>query len=211
MKNSFTAKKICIVAAFTALNVVMSSFGVPVPGGKIYLNDVIICFAALMLDPFSAFVVGGVGAFLGDLFFYPAPMFVSLATHGLQAVAISLIAGKKSEKTKLWKAVVAVSVGAVIMIVGYTLGRAFVYGTPEKALIKLPFQIGQAATGAILGSVLYYKTPVRKLCAPKLANAEKQSDEKSKTEKNVKTAEEIADEQTAVENAKNSENFEKGE
>ncbi|MBQ6222369.1 MAG: hypothetical protein IJJ44_07140 [Solobacterium sp.] len=29
----------------------------------------------------------GIGSFLGDLFFYPAPMYVSPAVHGLQAVA----------------------------------------------------------------------------------------------------------------------------
>lgn len=49
-----------------------------------------ICLAAIILDPVAAFMVGGVGAFLGDLFFYPAPMLVSLVTHGLQAVVISI-------------------------------------------------------------------------------------------------------------------------
>ena len=71
---------ICITALFMALNIMMSSFGLPVPGGHLYLNDVIICTAAILLDdPKAAFIVGGVGAFLGDLFFYPTPMFVSLA------------------------------------------------------------------------------------------------------------------------------------
>ena len=81
---------LCITAVFTALNVAMSSFGVPVPGGHLYMNDIIICTAAIILDPLAAFMVGGVGAFLGDLFFYPLPMFVSLVTHGLQAVVISI-------------------------------------------------------------------------------------------------------------------------
>ena len=72
---------ICITALFMALNIMMSSFGLPVPGGHLYLNDVIICTAAILLDdPKAAFIVGGVGAFLGDLFFYPTPMFVSLVT-----------------------------------------------------------------------------------------------------------------------------------
>ena len=78
---------ICITALFMALNIMMSSFGLPVPGGHLYLNDVIICTAAILLDdPKAAFIVGGVGAFLGDLFFYPTPMFVSLVTHGIQAL-----------------------------------------------------------------------------------------------------------------------------
>lgn len=85
-----TAIWLCTTAVLTALNIAMSSFGVPVPGGHLYMNDIIICTAAILLDPLAAFTVGGVGAFLGDLFFYPTPMFVSLVTHGLQAVVISV-------------------------------------------------------------------------------------------------------------------------
>ncbi len=154
---------------FTALNVIMSSFGIPVPGGHLYLNDVIICTAALVLDPFSAFIVGGVGSFLGDFFFYPAPMFVSLVTHGLQAVAISLIVGKKTEEPKLFRAILAVTVGAIIMVVGYSLGRAYIYSTPEYAIAKLPFQFLQAGVGAVAGVILLFKSPLRRflLAAPK--------------------------------------------
>lgn len=51
---------ICITALFMALNIMMSSFGLPVPGGHLYLNDVIICTAAILLDdPKAAFIVGG--------------------------------------------------------------------------------------------------------------------------------------------------------
>lgn len=169
MNNYFSTRKLCFVAVFTALNVIMSSFGIPVPGGHLYLNDVIICTAALVLDPLSAFIVGGVGAFLGDLFFYPTPMFVSLVTHGLQAVAISLIVGKKTEEPKLLRSIIAVFAGAVIMVVGYSLGRAFIYSTPEYAIMKLPFQILQAAVGAIVGVLLLFKSPLRKVLvtAPK--------------------------------------------
>ena len=159
---AFSTRKLCYVALFTALNIIMSSFGVPVPGGHLYLNDIVICFAALLFDPLSAFIVGGVGAFFGDLIFYPTPMFVSLATHGLQAVVISLIAGKKESLPKLWRAILAVFTGAIIMVTGYSLGRAFIYSTPEYAIIKLPYQILQAVVGAVLGVILLYKTPVRR-------------------------------------------------
>ena len=163
MKTSvFSARKLCYVALFTALNIVLSSFGVPVPGGHLYLNDIVICFAALLFDPISAFIVGGVGAFFGDLIFYPLPMFVSLATHGLQAVAISLIAGKKESLPKVPRAILAVTVGAVIMVAGYSLGRAFIYSTPEYALLKLPFQFLQAGVGAVV-AVLLYRSPLRRL------------------------------------------------
>ena len=166
-QKNVSAKKttvwLCITALFMALNVALSSFGVPVPGGHLYLNDVVICTAAIVLDPFAAFAVGGVGAFLGDLFFYPAPMFVSLLTHGLQAVVISLFSRRVLQKRPVLAAGLGVTVGAVIMVVGYSLGRAFIYSTPEYALLKLPYQILQAAVGAAAGMLLSFRCGVQGL------------------------------------------------
>ena len=148
---------LCITAVFMALNVAMSSFGVPDPGGHLYMNDIIICTAAILLDPLAAFMVGGVGAFLGDLFFYPLPMFVSLVTHGLQAVVISVFSHYVLKKHPVLSSGIGVTIGAVIMVVGYSLGRAFIYSTPEYAVLKLPYQILQAGVGAIVSMILCWK------------------------------------------------------
>ena len=162
---------ISTTALFLALNIGLSSFGVPVPGGHLYLNDIVICTAAILLDPLAAFLVGGVGAFLGDLLFYPTPMFVSLVTHGLQAVVISLIAHRWLREKPALASVVGVSIGAVIMVVGYSLGRAFIYSTPEYALLKLPFQILQAVTGAVVSIALCWKFGLVKLWQKLLRSA----------------------------------------
>ena len=79
-------RNLTVTALFMAMNVLlsMSIFSIPVPGGHLYFNDAIINTAAILLNPWAAFAVGGVGSFLGDMLFYPAPMFVSLITHGLQ-------------------------------------------------------------------------------------------------------------------------------
>lgn len=153
---------LCTTAMFMALNVAASSFGVPVPGGHLYMNDIVICTAAILLDPFGAFMVGGVGAFLGDLFFYPTPMFVSLVTHGLQAVVISLLSHKVLKNRPVLASGIGVALGAVIMVVGYSLGRAFIYSTPEYALVKLPYQILQAVVGAVVGMLLCWKCGIHK-------------------------------------------------
>lgn len=134
-----------------------------VPGGHLYLNDIIICTAAILLDPISAFMVGGVGAFLGDLFFYPLPMFVSLVTHGLQAVVISVFSHYVLKKRPVLASGIGVTIGAVIMVVGYSLGRAFIYSTPEYAVLKLPYQILQAAVGAVIGMLLCWKCRLAEL------------------------------------------------
>lgn len=156
-KSKYTARRLCVTALFMALNIIMSSFGVPVPGGHLYLNDVIICTASILLDPVSAFCVGGIGAFLGDFFFYPTPMFVSLVTHGVQAVVISLFSHYIMKKKPVLASGIGVTVGAVIMVVGYSLGRAFIYSTPEYAILKLPYQILQAGVGAVMGMLLCHK------------------------------------------------------
>lgn len=151
-----------VTAVFMAINVALSSFGMPVPGGHLYLNDIVICTAAILLDPLGAFAVGGIGAFLGDLFFYPTPMFVSLVTHGLQAVVISLCA-HRIQKSRFGGAVLGVALGAVIMVAGYSLGRAFLYSTPEYAILKLPFQILQAVVGAVCGVVICFPCRLAKI------------------------------------------------
>lgn len=163
MQKKKTTKWLCTAAMFMALNVAMSSFGIPVPGGHLYINDVVICTAAILLDPFAAFMVGGVGAFLGDLLFYPAPMFVSLVTHGLQAAIISVFSHHILKKRPVLSSGIGVAIGAVIMVVGYSLGRAFIYSTPEYAVMKLPYQILQAVVGAVAGMVLCWKCGVYKL------------------------------------------------
>ncbi len=154
---------ITITAVFMALNIAMASFGIPVPGGHLYLCDVIICLASILLNPFEAFVVGGIGAFIGDMIFYPLPMFVSLVTHGLQAVVISLIAHHTLKKHPKIASGIGVAVGAVIMVVGYTLGKTFVYSTFEYAMIKLPYEIAQGTLGAVMGMVLCWPCGIGKL------------------------------------------------
>lgn len=156
-----------LTAIFMGINIAMSSFGIPVPGGHLYLNDVIICTAAILFDPLAAFLVGGVGAFLGDLFFYPAPMFVSLVTHGLQAVVVSIFAHYILKKKPTLSAGIGVTIGAIINVVGYSLGRAFFYGSKTYAVMieKLPFQILQAAVGAILAMLICFPFKLREIYA----------------------------------------------
>lgn len=173
MKEKFSAKKICVVAVFLALNVIMSSsfMSIPVPGGHLYMNDIIICLAAMTLDPLSAFIVGGVGSFLGDALFYPTPMFVSLVTRGVQSVVISLVVKSETgKKPNAVRAGIALFVGAIIMVGGYTFGRAFVYGTPEYAVAKFPYQILQAVAGAVIAAVIVYATSFIKTAFGKYVN-----------------------------------------
>ena len=155
-KTKHGTRWLCTTALLMAMNIIMSMsvFSVPVPGGHLYLNDVIICFAALILDPLGAFCVGGVGAFLGDFFFYPTPMFVSLVTHGLQAVVISLCAHRMMKEKPVIASLIGVLLGAVIMVVGYSLGVHLRDARRGDRKAPLPDPAGARRRGARHGAAL---------------------------------------------------------
>ena len=71
-------------------------------------------------------------------------------------------------KRALAMLLIGVLLGAVIMVVGYSLGRAFLYATPAAAIAKLPYQILQALVGAALGTVLRWKVKPLATLAGKL-------------------------------------------
>ena len=159
----FTTIRLTVTALFMAMNIAMSSFGVPVPGGHLYLCDIVICTAAILLNPLEAFVVGGIGSFLGDMIFYPLPMFVSLVTHGLQALVISVFAHYVLKKHPKISAGIGVSIGVIIMVAGYTFGKAFIYSTPEYAIMKLPYEFAQGILGAVFGMLLVFRCGLKKV------------------------------------------------
>ena len=90
-------------------------------------------------------------------------MFVSLVTHGLQAVVVSLISHRLRSRYESLASGVGVAVGSIIMVVGYTVGRAYVYSTPAHSIAKLPFEILQAGFGAVFAMILCYPLRLRQL------------------------------------------------
>ena len=158
-------RKISLTAILMGMVILLSTSWscIPVPGGHLYFNDTVIVLAAIVLDPVSAFAVGGLGAFLGDLILYPVAMFVSLFAHGLQAIVISLISHKTFKKKPVIASILGAIVGAVIMVIGYTIGRAYVYATPEYAIVKLPWEILQAGLGVVFGPLLAWKVGLGKM------------------------------------------------
>lgn len=157
-----TTIQITTAAMFMAMIIALSSFGLPVPGGHLYFVDIAICLAAILLNPIQAFIVAGFGSFLGDFLFYPPPMFVSFVTHGIQAAVISIFSHKVLKSKPILASGIGVTIGAIIMVTGYTLGKIYVYATLEYAIMKLPYEIAQGAIGAIIGMLLCWKCGLHK-------------------------------------------------
>lgn len=139
-----------ITALFLALNVLLSCVGIPFPGGKIFLNDVVICASAFLLgDPLAAFCIGGVGAFIGDFLFFPPWMFISLTVHGIQAIAIAYLSRRLCPQRPEIGSAIGFFIGAMLMLTGYSIARAYMYGSVGAAVIGLPFEIVQAGIGIV--------------------------------------------------------------
>ena len=87
-RTAHPTKWLTVTAMLMAMNVVMSSFSIPVPGGHLYLNDAVICTAAILLGPLGAFLVGGAICVVGQLLIdytklTPARILVSFVVLGV--------------------------------------------------------------------------------------------------------------------------------
>lgn len=175
-----------MTALFMAMVVVlsMSALSIPVPGGHLYFNDVVIDTAAMLMDPLSAFIACGVGAFLGDLLFYPAPMFVSLITHGLLPAAavgsmlsdliggymvyvlptflikglVALVAWKLCRKDQPLLALLSFLLAEAVMVLGYFLLEWALYGVASAAAAIGP-NVVQGIAGVLIGMLCLLITP----------------------------------------------------
>jgi len=146
---------LCVSALLLGLNIALCSFGIPVPGGNLYLTDVLICSSALIMDPLASFMIAGAGAFFGDMIFYPVTMLASLLAHGLQALIISYIS--KKNNCRLLFDIIGTAVGCAIMILVYGLFRLITTGLIEEALLCMPYDVLQALTGAVAGIIIARK------------------------------------------------------
>lgn len=165
-----STKRLTVSAFFMGLMIILSSsvFSIPVPGGHFYFNTILIFLVSLYFNPFEALVIAGLGSFLGDFFFYPAPMFVTLITHSLQVLVIGLLLRKAKTPYPPLAVVLAFSLGGVLDLIGYYLGRSFIYATPTYALLKLPFDALGVILGVAVACFIYYKTPFSKTMAKAL-------------------------------------------
>lgn len=143
------------------------------PVGNVYWCDGLIILAAVLVDPLSAFMAGGVSMLLYDLIAgsaYMAP--VSLVIHGLQAAAVSAIIHYlplKDEKALnvVIKAVIAAIISMVIVVAGYFIYRSFIAGGEKSgvayALTKMPANFIQEGVGITIAYIITYAMHLKRI------------------------------------------------
>ncbi|MCW4024680.1 MAG: ECF transporter S component [Candidatus Bathyarchaeota archaeon] len=153
-----TTTKLTLSALFAALVFVISSQIPPIPipatGGYFNVGETTIYIAALLFGPFTGALSGGIGAALSDMYlgfgvFAPGTLIIK----GLEgAIVGSLnIKLKKIIKNSTVRAVIAVVIGGLEMVLGYFLYEQFILGYPlAAALAEVPINLGQMAVGLII-------------------------------------------------------------
>jgi len=150
-----------MLAALVALATMLFKLPVPIARGYVHLGDALILFSAMLVGPVAA-PVGGVGSALADLL-TGYPMYV-LPTLCIKAF-VGFLAGWRLNlfrRRALLRCALAFTMAELTMVAGYFLYEGFVYGF-AVAVSAAPMNLVQAASGVILGCVLF---PVARRVAP---------------------------------------------
>lgn len=154
MKDNKTKSitKIGILIAITVLMTMVIS--IPIVGGNGYVNlgDMVIFITALLLNRRYAFIVGGIGSFLADVFLgYSLYAPASFIVKGLEGfIAGSLLNTKLGKKYPFISTVTA----GIWMAFGYYIFETFLYGA-KGAIVSVPANLVQGIVGAVLAGLLF--------------------------------------------------------
>ena len=158
-----TIRQITFTAILMALTTALCAFHVPIGFTNLYLVDIAVCLAGILLTPFFAAVAGGMGAFFGDMFFYPQAMVVSLIVRTVQVVVISVFSHYIMKNKPFISSLIGCCIGVIIMAFGYSYFAVLFYSRIEVALAKLPLEALQAAVGVVVALPLCYKFRLKAL------------------------------------------------
>ena len=154
MKRKLTTKDIVLTGLSIAIVFIATLF-IKVPNaldGYFNLGDGFILLFASILDPFLAFLVGGLGSALADVAGGYAYYFIpTLIIKGLEGIVVSYLIKKYGKKVQIPTYIL----GAVIMVVGYFLAKWYLKGRAAIALTGIPENIFQSGVGVVLAFICY--------------------------------------------------------
>ena len=129
-KNS--AVNLALLAIFTALTTILTlAIRIPYPGtgGYFNLGDVMVMLGGLLLGPVGGFFVGGVGSAVADMIGFPVFAPITLVVKGLEGMVVGYLGSRVRGSSKVNRLdIIAVIVGALIMLTGYFIAEYFMFG-----------------------------------------------------------------------------------
>lgn len=154
MEKTLTTKDIVLTGLGIAVVFVATMF-IKIPNaldGYFNLGDGFILIFASILNPFLAFLVGGLGSALADVAGGYAYYFIpTLLIKGLEAIVVSVLMKKYGKKVQI----TAYLLGATIMVIGYFLTKWYLKQSMAIALTGITENIFQSAVGVVIALICY--------------------------------------------------------
>ena len=120
--------------------------------GYFNLGDGFILLFASVLNPFLAFMVGGVGSALADITGgYGMYALFTLLIKGMEAVLVSWLVCRGRSSFRY----VAYILGGLLMVGGYFLADAYINQSWQLSLTGIPGNLVQAAAGYVIALAAY--------------------------------------------------------
>ena len=157
-KLVITALMICLIV----LGTIMFRIPVPMTKGYIHLGDAMIYLAVLLLGKKHGSAAACLGSALGDIiggyaFWAPFTLIIKFAMSFVAGSIIETHSAKHERgsfrRTLLY--ITGMCAGGLIMCAGYLVVERFMYGGWALALIGVPWNIGQFATGILIALAVY--------------------------------------------------------
>ncbi|NJD98631.1 ECF transporter S component [Thermococcus sp. LS1] len=140
-----------MMAAVVGVTTAFVTITIPATGGYLNFGDTMVMFTAMVFGPVVGVFAGGVGSALGDVIAgYPGWAPITLVVKGLEGLAVGYLARRSDNVSTL---IIAGIVGGIIMVTGYFLFEAYMFGIPAAAQ-EVPPNIVQAVTGVLVGTGL---------------------------------------------------------
>ena len=175
MKKSTTKRIVMngLMIALVFLATYLTRIPTPLPGGYFNLGDTMIMAAAIVLGRNTGLIAGAFGSCLADMasgsFIFAPFTFVIKGLEGY-LTGLAAVSDTSSRTIPVLKYVLAVTVGAVVMVGCYFISETFILGYFDKtfglaaAVTEFPANLVQGGIGAVAGyiiSVLLAKLNVR--------------------------------------------------
>ena len=151
-KNS--AVNLVLLAIMTALTAIMTLvIRIPYPGtgGYFNLGDTMVMLGGLLLGPVGGFFAGGVGSAIADIIGFPVFAPITLVVKGLEGMAVGYLGSRVRGYAKVNKLdVIAVIVGAIIMLTGYFIAEVFLFGVAAAIGELVTLNLAQVVIGGVV-------------------------------------------------------------
>lgn len=157
MEKTKNLARSAIFASLVCISTFFIQIPVPATHGYIHPGDALVILCGIFLNPISAFLAGGIGSCLADLFggyfiYIPATFLIK----GLIAYACSMFfqTYKKHDTHSLIPVIICGIIDTLFVVIGYALFETILYGA-KPALLSIPPNFIQGLSGLIISSILY--------------------------------------------------------